>query len=128
MNQLFQGDNLEILHNMPGGSVDLICTDPPFNTGKDWGAFDDRWEGGLDEYLKFMEARVVEMRRVLKDTGSLYLHCDPTASHYLKVMLDSVFGIKQFRNEIVWCYSNNDSRHKFHFPNKHDAILLLWQI
>ena len=48
MNQLFQGDNLEILHNMPGGSVDLICTDPPFNTGKDWGAFDDRWEGGLD--------------------------------------------------------------------------------
>ena len=102
MNQLFQGDNLEILHNMPGGSVDLICTDPPFNTGKDWGAFDDRWEGGLDEYLKFMEARAVEMRRVLKDTGSLYLHCDPTASHYLKVMLDGVFGIKQFRNEIVW--------------------------
>ena len=49
-----------------------------------------------------MEARVVEMRRVLKDTGSLYLHCDPTASHYLKVMLDGVFGIKQFRNEIVW--------------------------
>ena len=56
-----------------------------------------------DEYLKFMEARAVEMRRVLKDTGSLYLHCDPTASHYLKVMLDGVFGIKQFRNEIVWC-------------------------
>ena len=116
MNQLFQGDNLEILHNMPGGSVDLICTDPPFNTGKDWGAFDDRWEGGLDEYLKFMEARVVECRRVLKDTGSLYLHCDPTASHYLKVMLDSVFGIKQFRNEIVWRKyggHKNNASHKF---------------
>ena len=56
----------------------------------------------IEEYLKFMEARAVEMRRVLKDTGSLYLHCDPTASHYLKVMLDGVFGIKQFRNEIVW--------------------------
>ena len=85
MNQLFQGDNLEILHNMPGGSVDLICTDPPFNTGKDWGAFDDRWEGGLDGYLKFMEARAVDRcRRVLKDTGSLYLHCDPTASHILE--------------------------------------------
>ena len=124
MNQLFQGDNLEILHNMPGGSVDLICTDPPFNTGKDWGAFDDRWKGGLDEYLKFMEARVVECRRVLKDTGSLYLHCDPTASHYLKVMLDSVFGIKQFRNEIVWkrhCSKSNMARSKF-YP-AHDAIL-----
>ena len=124
MNQLFQGDNLEILHNMPGGSVDLICTDPPFNTGKDWGAFDDRWEGGLDEYLKFMEPRLVECRRVLKDTGSLYLHCDPTASHYLKVMLDGVFGIKQFRNEIVWkrhCSKSNMARSKY-YP-AHDVIL-----
>ena len=102
MNYLHQGDNLTTLRNMPDESIDLICTDPPFNTGKDWGAFSDKWEGGLKGYLKFMEARVVEMRRVLKDTGSLYLHCDPTASHYLKVMLDSVFGIKQFRNEIVW--------------------------
>ena len=122
MNQLFQGDNLEILHNMPGGSVDLICTDPPFNTGKDWGAFDDRWQS-LDEYLKFMEARAVEMRRVLKDTGSLYLHCDPTASHYLKVMLDSVFGIKQFRNEIVWCYPPYGIPPKVGFHRRHDVIL-----
>ena len=102
MNQLFQGDNLEILLNMPGGSIDLICTDPPFNTGKDWGAFDDRWEGGLDGYLKFMKPRLIECRRVLKDTGSLYLHCDPTASHYLKVMLDSVFGIDNLKREIIW--------------------------
>ena len=102
MNCLYQGDNLAILREMPDESVDLICTDPPFNTGKDWGAFDDRWKGGLNQYLKFMEARAVEMRRVLKDTGSLYLHCDPTASHYLKVMLDGVFGIKQFLAEIIW--------------------------
>ena len=122
MNQLFQGDNLEILHNMPGGSVDLICTDPPFNTGRDFVAFDDRWEGGLDEYLKFMEARVVEMRRVLKDTGSLYLHCDPTASHYLKVMLDGVFGIKQFRNEIVWCYDTGNTSTRA-YRKLHDSIL-----
>ena len=123
MNQLFQGDNLEILHNMPGGSVDLICTDPPFNTGKDWGAFDDRWEGGLDGYLKFMEARAVEMRRVLKDTGSLYLHCDPTASHYLKVMLDGVFGIDNFRNEIIWTYPPYGLPPKVGFHRRHDAIL-----
>ena len=104
MNTLYQGDNLSIMRDLPDASVDLICTDPPFNTGKDWGAFNDKWEGGLKGYLKFMEPRLEECRRVLKDTGSLYLHCDPTASHYLKVMLDGVFGIDNFRNEIVWHY------------------------
>ena len=122
MNTLYQGDNLSILREMPSESVDLICTDPPFNTGKDWGAFNDKWEGGLKGYLKFMEARAVEMHRVLKSTGSLYLHCDPTASHYLKVMLDGVFGIKQFRNEIIWYYSTC-SLSKRDFPKKHDVIL-----
>ena len=121
MNQLYQGDNLAILREMPDASVDLICTDPPFNTGKDWGAFNDKWEGGLKGYLKFMEVRAVEMRRVLKDTGSLYLHCDPTASHYLKVMLDGVFGIKQFLAEIIW------KRHNGHngilYGAIHDVIL-----
>ena len=123
MNTLYQGDNLTILRALPDASVDLIATDPPFNTDKDWGAFSDKWEGGLKGYLKFMEPRLIECRRVLKDTGSLYLHCDPTASHYLKVMLDGVFGIKQFRNEIVWCYSNCGRPKKF-FPNKHDLIYL----
>ena len=121
MNYLHQGDNLTILRNMPDASVDLICTDPPFNTGKDWGAFNDKWEGGLKGYLKFMEARAVEMQRVLKSTGSLYLHCDPTASHYLKVMLDSVFGIDNFRNEIVWHYKIPNVS-KWNFPRNHDTI------
>ena len=121
-NTLFQGDNLTILRNMPDESVDLICTDPPFNTGKDWGAFSDKWEGGLKGYLKFMEARLVECRRVLKDTGSLYLHCDPTASHYLKVMLDGVFGIKQFRNEIVWGYRRWAIGYS-DFQKMHDIVL-----
>ena len=124
MNQLLQGDNLTILREMPDASVDLICTDPPFNTGKDWGAFNDKWEGGLKGYLKFMEARCVEMRRVLKDTGSLYLHCDPTASHYLKVMLDGVFGIKMFRNEIVWKRQHGTMNGcKSKYPIDHDYIL-----
>ena len=123
MNQLYQSDNLSIMRDMPSESVDLIATDPPFNTGKDWGAFNDKWEGGLKGYLKFMEPLLVECRRVLKDTGSLYLHCDPTASHYLKVMLDGVFGIKEFRNEIVWKRSHNKSVKK-RFGCNHDNILV----
>ena len=122
MNTLYQGDNLTILRALPDASVDLIATDPPFNTGRHWGAFSDKWEGGLKGYLKFMEPRLIECRRVLKDTGSLYLHCDPTASHYLKVMLDTVFGIKQFRNEIVWCYTNPSNPRLKGFPKRHDAI------
>ena len=125
MNQLYQGDNLTILRNMPDASVDLICTDPPFNTGKDWGAFSDKWEGGLKGYLKFMEVRVVEMRRVSRKARVRFT-CIATQrqAHYLKVMLDGVFGIKQFRNEIVWCYTCITTRQK-PFPRKHDANLFI---
>ena len=122
-NTLYQGDNLQILKSLPDASVDLIATDPPFCTQRDWGAFTDKWRGGLNEYLKFMEQRAVEMRRVLKDTGSLYLHCDPTASHYLKVMLDGVFGRDKFRNEIVWKYNKYTNNCKY-FQRDHDIIFL----
>ena len=53
-------------------------------------------------YLIYMSYRLFEMRRILKPTGSLYLHCDPTASHYIKVMMDSIFGVNNFRDEIIW--------------------------
>ncbi|GHT80647.1 hypothetical protein FACS189467_3310 [Bacteroidia bacterium] len=72
-------------------------------------------------YLTYMAQRIIEMYRVLKDTGSLYLHCDPTASHYLKALLDEVFGKHNFRNEIVWCYTG-PSGSKKNFPAKHDVI------
>lgn len=74
-------------------------------------------------YLTYMTQRVIEMYRVLKDTGSLYLHVDPTASHYLKVVLDEIFGRVNFRNEIVWRYTGNSIPRNF-FPRKHD--ILLW--
>ena len=70
-----------------------------------------------------MEPRLIECRRVLKDTGSLYLHCDPTASHYLKVMLDGVFGIGNFRNEIVWCYHRPSTSRVRQLTRSHDTIL-----
>ncbi len=72
-------------------------------------------------YLSFMAARLMEMRRLLKPTGSIYLHCDPTMSHSLKLLMDIVFGDNNFRNEIVWCYASTSSAKK-DFPRKHDLI------
>ena len=73
-------------------------------------------------YLSYMAQRLIQCQRVLKDTGSIYLHCDPTASHYLKILLDAVFGAKYFRNEIVWCYTGPANTKRW-FPRKHDTIL-----
>jgi site-specific DNA-methyltransferase (adenine-specific) len=72
-------------------------------------------------YLTYMSQRIIEMYRILKTTGSLYLHCDPTASHYLKLLLDGIFGKRAFVNEIVWRYTGN-SVPKYCLPKKHDTI------
>ena len=77
---------------------------------------------GMKSYLIMMAVRLIEMRRLLKDTGSIYLHCDPTASHYLKMLMDAVFGSSVFQNEIVWCYEIG-GRSKKQFSRKHDVIL-----
>ena len=122
MSKLITGDNLKEMRDMPDASIDLIYADPPFNTGRDWGAFNDKWDGGLKGYLKFMEPRLAEMHRLLKDTGSIYLHSNHKASHYLKVMMDGTFGMEHFRNEIVWHY-NRQRPKPCGFSRTHDYIL-----
>ena len=77
---------------------------------------------GMGAYMCFMAVRLLEMRRVLRDNGSIYLHCDPTASHYLKAIMDAIFGWRNFENEIVWCYSPG-GKSKKGFGRKHDLIL-----
>jgi site-specific DNA-methyltransferase (adenine-specific) len=79
-------------------------------------------ESSIMAYLAMMAPRLLEMRRVLKNTGSIYLHCDPTASHYLKLVMDSIFGYKNFRNEIIWFYETGGIP-KQDFSRKHDTIL-----
>ena len=123
MNKLYFGDNLTILKELPDNSIDLIYADPPFNTGRDWGAYNDKWEKGLAGYLDFMKPRIEEIHRVLNDTGSFYLHCDPTASHYLKVLCDQVFGITNFRNEIVYYRKSQCNNTIKKFSVAHDYIL-----
>src|SRR4030066_1291920 len=79
-------------------------------------------ENDMLAYLAMMAPRLMEMRRVLMPTGSIYLHCDPTASHYLKMLMDAVFGARNFLNEIVWCYDTG-GRATNSFPRKHDTNL-----
>lgn len=86
-----------------------------------------REEVGSDmgAYLTFMAVRLLEMHRVLKKSGSIFLHCDPTASHYLKSLMDAIFGFKNFRNEIIWCYTDPAGRRNTEYYKwTHD--LLFW--
>ena len=177
MNKIYFGDNFEILREFESDSIDLICTDPPFNSGRNYNiflstskaqqkAFEDIWrwddaakearqdieeralasdtyraldnalkgydsvlqhgvggsQGAMRAYLAFMGPRLAELHRVLNKQGSIYLHCDPTASHYLKGIMDAIFGPKSFRNEIVWHYRRwTNTAHRF--LAMHDILL-----
>ena len=132
-NRLIWGDNLHAMRTLPSESVDLIYIDPPFFSNRVynviWGdeheerSFSDIWEGGLDGYLIWLNARLYEMKRLLKPTGSIYVHCDWHASHYIKAEMDKIFGYDNFRNEIVWCYPPLGQSPKGGFPRKHDVVL-----
>ena len=101
MNSIIHGDCLDVMRGMDAASVDLVYADPPYCTGRDFGAFDDRWPS-REVYLAFMRERLAEIHRLLRPHGSVYLHCDPSISHHLRFLLDDVFGERNFRNEIVW--------------------------
>jgi DNA modification methylase len=129
---IYCGDNLDQLRKLPEKCVDLIYIDPPFNSNRNyevfWGetkekrAFEDR-HTSTQAYIEFMRPRCVELARVLKKTGSFYYHCDWHASHYVKVMLDQIFGENDFRSEIVWRRTNAKGLAFRGFPNNHDTIL-----
>lgn len=135
LNRVINGDAKKSLSKLESDSVDLCYLDPPFFAGRIFEAkgkhgkinsFSDTWDRNLDSYLDFMIEVLQECHRVLKDTGSLYLHCDWHASHYLKVELDKIFGRKYFQNEIVWRRHSvhNNTRHGTKsFGRIHDVIL-----
>src|ERR1017187_186726 len=128
---IYCADNLEELHRMPDACVDLIYIDPPFNSNRNyevfWGetkekrSFEDRHESSR-AYIEFMRPRCVELARVLKPTGSFYYHCDWHASHYVRVMLDQVFGENNFQSEIIWHRTTAKGLASTGFPNNHDTI------
>lgn len=133
-NRLFWGDNLHVMRQLPSQSIDLIYIDPPFFSGRQYNvifgdqnelrSFSDIWEGGMPGYLIWLNARLYEMKRLLKKTGSIYLHLDWHAAHYVKIEMDKVFGVASFRNQIVWYYYNKmHDRRKGQFPRAHDVLL-----
>src|ERR1700680_4433127 len=173
VNQLFYGDNLDVLRrHIPENSVDLVYLDPPFKSDQDYNvlfaekdgtraaaqfkAFEDTWEwnqaaaaeyeavveaGGkvsdvmqafrrflgtndMLAYLTMMAPRLVELRRVLKPTGTIYLHCDPTASHYLKLLMDAVFTPVRFLNEITWKRTHSHGNVGRNFGSICDVLLV----
>lgn len=142
-------DNLEVLSSLPDGCVDLVYIDPPFGTGRlrrldsiRTGSGEGRRRGfggreyrfrvvsqrsypdnlPRDAYLEFLHQRLVQVHRVLQSHGSLYIHLDFRASHYVRLLLDEIFGAERFLNEIIWAYDYG-GRARDRWPRKHDNIL-----
>lgn len=140
LNTIYCADNLAVMKQLPNESIDLIYIDPPFNTrsvqkSKAWDnevqgiQYYDSFGKGINSYIAFMKDRLEQMHRLLKDTGSLFVHVDYRAVHYLKIELDKIFGggdpdrgAKYLVNEIIWRYKTGGSS-KRSFAKKHDSVL-----
>ena len=146
---VIHGDNLGVIQSLPDDSVDVVYIDPPFNTGKvqkrhttkmvksdqgtrtgfkgnSYEVIREKTLGYSDvfaDFWAFLEPRLVEAHRILKPSGTLYLHLDYREVHYAKVLLDGLFGKENFLNEIIWAYDYG-ARSKSKWPTKHDNILV----
>lgn len=145
MNKIFWGDNLQVMSHMLKeyrGKIQLIYIDPPFDSKENYkrkidvkggskvetdsSSFEEKQYGDIwtnDEYLQFMYERLLLMRELLSDTGSIFLHCDWHKVHHLRCLMDEVFGSSNFVNEIIWCYYGPGSPGMRQFNRKHDNIL-----
>ena len=123
---LYQCDNLDLMKLLPDNYIDLIYCDPPFSTGKIFKmrdnefAFYDKYL--LTELIEFLLPRIIEIKRILKESGSFYLHGDFRFIPYIRIECDKIFNITNLRNEIAWCYGAGGSKNKI-WATKHDNIL-----
>jgi site-specific DNA-methyltransferase (adenine-specific) len=149
MNRIVLGDNLPVIRELADESVQMVYADPPFNTGRaqsrrtlatvaaadgDRTGFGGRryatrllaessYHDAFDDYLGFLEPRLRELRRVLSREGTLYLHLDYREAHYVKLLLDELFGRECFLNELIWAYDYG-AKSRRRWPQKHDTILV----
>ena len=144
INKIFWGDNLQVMSHMLKeyrGKIDLIYIDPPFDSKADYkkkielkgigkaesdaSSFEEKQYGDIwtnDEYLQFMYERLIILRELLSDNGSIYVHCDYRKAHHLRAIIEEIFGINNLQNEIIWCYRGMVVS-KTHFVRRHDTIL-----
>lgn len=144
LNKIFWGDNLQVMSHLLKefrGQIDLIYIDPPFDSKADYKrkiklrdyddttndstAFEEKQYGDIwtnDEYLQFMYERLILMRELLSDTGSIYLHCDWHRNHLLRTLLEEIFGVANIVNEIIWCYTRPSVSNQKNFSRVHDNI------
>lgn len=125
-NKLIQGDCLDVMQTLSSSSIDLIYLDPPFfserkhvlknKDGSREFSFDDTW-GDSTIYADFLRKRIKLMHKLLKDTGSIFVHCDKSAEHIVRAVLDSVFGAENFRSEIIWSYKRWSNSKKGLLPS-----------
>lgn len=143
-NKLYIADNLKVMEDLLdkgyAGKLDLIYIDPPFFTKANYShrievlnndgkhaiklfAYEDKWKGGFLEYLEMITIRLFYIRELLSERGTIYLHLDSNAVHYVKIIMDHIFGRDRFLNEIIWSYKSGGSG-KRSFSKKHDNILV----
>jgi site-specific DNA-methyltransferase (adenine-specific) len=120
---ILEGENLDLLAQLPDGAFDLVYIDPPFNTGADRVRRTLRYGDAYEDLPAFLRPRLEHARRLLAEHGTLYVHLDPRESHYVKVLLDELFGRECFLNELVWAYDYG-ARTRRRWPAKHDTILV----
>ncbi len=151
INKIFWGDNLQVMSHMLieyRGKIDLIYIDPPFDSKADYKkkikvktkemnknkevlsdslSFEEKQYGDIwtnDEYLQFMYERLILLKELLSDNGSIYLHCDWHKSHHLRMVVDEVFGPNNYLNEIIWKKTSSSKAQSMQFSNVHDTIFL----
>jgi adenine specific DNA methylase Mod len=139
-NMLFWGDNLNVSYHLMNNfeeKIDLIYIDPPFFSGSNYNinilegedkydtiAYFDCWNKDIDSYLQMLYERILIFKKLLSKKGLIFIHLDWHASHYIKLILDEIFGKNRFINEIIWYYYNKYSAGKRNLPRAHDNILV----
>jgi adenine specific DNA methylase Mod len=140
LNKLFWSDNVDVLHyllDIYKNEIDLIYIDPPFFSGVNYKinvkekekiydsvAYYDHWDRDIDSYLQMLYERIELFKKLLSDKGLIFIHADWHANHYIRVILDEIFGEKRFVNNIIWYYYNKYSAGKKNLPRAHDTILV----